>query len=302
MHTKHTIIGVLGIGAIGSVLAFDLQKNNANELYYYSRTKKEGLKIIFENIEFEIPVHIETSTTNLPKLDWLLICLKEYQYAAAKEWFVKLIHPKTKIAVIRNGLRLKEPLLEFTNEQNILECIIDCPTQPSGEGFYEQLRKPILTVQNNSLASNFKNLFEKSQSDVRLIRDFKSESWKKLIESSTLGAILCLSGETCWVFKDEKLRKLYARILEESLVVAQADGAKIENNFVEKMIQKLMTYPETKGSSMLTDRLNGNQIELGAKNGIISRLGKVYKVQTPINDIIVELLEHTNKKSTQDLN
>ncbi|MBL4705565.1 MAG: hypothetical protein JKY54_13660 [Flavobacteriales bacterium] len=298
MESKSKKIGILGVGAIGSVLAFDLQRSEANELFHYSRTKKEEIKIKVESTEFEIPINLETTITASPKLDWLIICLKEHQYAEAKDWFLKLLDPTTKIAIIRNGLRLKAPMLNFASEQNILECIIDCPTQVIERGFYEQLRKPIITVQNNSLAKDFKNLFQKCQSDIRLVEDFKSESWKKIIESSALGAILCLSGETCWIFEDEKLRKLYVSILEEALRVAVADGAEIENNFVENMTMKLISYPETKGSSMLTDRLNGNPIELGAKNGIISELGSHYNVETPINDLIVQLLKHTNKKGS----
>ncbi len=37
------------------------------------------------------------------------------------------------------------------------------------------------------------------------------------------------------------------------------------------------------------DRLNSNPIEINAKNGIISKIGKQRKVGTPINDIIVTL-------------
>lgn len=298
MDNKYNKIGILGVGAIGSVVSFDLQKNESNELFYYGRTKKDELKIISEGTEFEVPVNLKTSITAPPKLDWLVICLKEYQYSEANEWFSKLIDSNTKIAIIRNGLRLKLPILEYTSEQNILECIIDCSTQLLETGFYEQLKTPVITVPDSSLANSFRNLFNKSESDIRLVENFKTESWKKIIESSALGAILCLSGETCWIFKDEKLRKLYVRILNESLNVASADGAAIETNFIEIMTMKLASYPETKGSSMLTDRLKGNPIELGAKNGIISKLGRHYKVETPLNDLIVGLLEHTNKKDS----
>ncbi len=292
MQKKFNKIGILGVGAIGSVISFDLMKSKSNELSYYSRTIKKKLKITIEGTEFEIPINLMTSNTDIPKLDWLVICLKEYQYSAARNWFIELIKPNTKIVIIRNGLRLKASLLEFANEQNILECTIDCPTQILKSGFYEQFNTPVITVPNNPLAISFKNLFKESQSDIRLVEDFKTESWKKVIESSALGAILCLSGETCWIFKDRNIRKLYVKILEEALRVAVADGAKIENDFVEKMTIKLASYPERKGSSMLTDRLNGNPIELGAKNGIISKLGIFHEIETPLNDLIVELLKH----------
>lgn len=227
-------------------------------------------------------------------MDWLIICLKEHQYPEAQNWFQKLINPKTQIAVIRNGLNLKVPLLDFTVEKRILECMIDCPTQLKKNEFYERIRKPFVIVPKSHLANDFEFLFDKYSIGINQVEDFKTDNWKKLCESSSLGAILCLSGETCWIFKDEKMRILYRDIIKETLLVAQADGAKIESNFIDEMLTKLMTYPETKGSSMLTDRLNGKPIELGAKNGVISELGKRHNIKTPINNLIVYLLSKTN--------
>ena len=47
---------------------------------------------------------------------------------------------------------------------------------------------------------------------------------------------------------------------------------------------------------MLTDRLIGRPIELGAKNGIISKKGKEYNIPTPLNDWVCLMLKFTNRK------
>jgi len=291
---QKTYIGILGIGAIGSVITSLLHKTTSNKLFYYNRTVKKSIKIKSEINSLNIPIYVETTITGSPDLDWLIICLKEHQYTDANNWFQKLINPKTKVVVIRNGIQLKKSLLKFTSEQNILECMIDCPVQPIENGFYQQLKKPVIMFPANALATSFQKLLNTNQCEIKTTPDFKTESWKKLCESAALGAILCLSGETCWVFKDEKLRVLYRNILKEGIEVAKADGAKIENTFINDMLSKLDNYSETKGSSMLTDRLNGKPIELGAKNGIISKLAKQYNIETPINDLITLLLTYTN--------
>lgn len=53
---------------------------------------------------------------------------------------------------------------------------------------------------------------------------------------------------------------------------------------------------------MLTDRINGNPIELGAKNKIISELGDFYGIDTPLNNLIVLLLGDTNKTARNMVN
>ncbi|MCD2259666.1 ketopantoate reductase C-terminal domain-containing protein [Psychroserpens luteolus] len=283
-------VGILGIGAIGTVISYQLQQNNLNELFYFSRTKHTHLKLISDGLRFELPVDIKTTISKPIPLDWLIICLKEHQYQDAQDWFPKLIHPHTRIAVIRNGLQLKHPLLAFTDDDHILECMIDAPTQLRNEGFYQNLNAPILTVPQNDLSNAFELRFKHSKININQVEDFKTESWKKLCESATLGALLCLHNDTCHIFKSEKLQHDYRELMNESIQVAKADGAIIEKDFTDQMLSKLMNYPDAKGSSMLTDMRNGKPIELGAKNGIISQLGKAYQIDTPINDMIIRAL------------
>ncbi|MDG5493008.1 ketopantoate reductase family protein [Psychroserpens sp. SPM9] len=285
-----TTIGILGVGAIGTVIACHLQEQIKNELFYFSRTKREQLHLISKTSTYTIPVDIQTETTTSPNLDWLIVCIKAHQYNDAQQWFSPLISSKTKVAVIRNGLHLKTPFLKFTSEAHILECSIDCPTQQSQNDYYEIHKTPIITVPKGSLASKFEALFDTSKIHIRQVDDYKTESWKKLCESATLGAILCLHNDTCRIFKAENRQQEFKDLLQECIQVAIADGAQIESHFVDILMNKVLAYPDTKGSSMLTDLRHGNRLELEAKNGIISKLGNTYNVKTPINDMIIKLL------------
>ncbi len=288
-------IGILGIGAIGSVIASLLFQNKNLHLYYFNRSKKLETKVHFEGtstlIDLTNPKLISTSN----QLDWLIICLKEYHFAEAKNWLEKLISPKTKIAVIRNGIEFKKPLLLYSPDNQILECMIDCPTQPQKDGSYHQLKKPCITSPSNKLANEFQFLFKNQNCSFLKIEDFKTATWKKLLESSAIGAITCLTGETCRIFQKKENRDWYQKLLEEGIQVALADGASIPNDFVNVMLQKLNSYCDDKGSSMLTDRILGRPIELGAKNGAIVMKGKQYDIETPLHEEVVKMI-NTSKK------
>ena len=132
--------------------------------------------------------------------------------------------------------------------------------------------------------------------EIYQVKDYLTVNWKKIIESSALGGILALSGETAWIFRDDEILNLYKKTIEEGIVVAKKEGARIEDKFLGNLLEKLKAYPETKGSSMLTDRLNCHPIEINAKNGVISKYGRKHKIKTEINDIICVLLKHTNRK------
>ena len=128
---KKTKVGILGIGAIGSVIITGLFKNKNLELHHFNRSKKEVAMVQFFDTFYSIPLNIQQDIFIPIKLDWLIICLKEHQFEIAKNLFQKLISQKTKIAIIRNGIDLKKPLLPFAKENHILECICLLYTSPS---------------------------------------------------------------------------------------------------------------------------------------------------------------------------
>jgi len=279
------------MGAIGTLIATGLFRNQKLKPYYFLRTPKDQIGFQAHDTYFSIsPKNVEAVSVE-NQLDWLIICLKEYHFEGAKDQLARLIFPKTKIAVIRNGLDLKEPLLPYAEEARILEVMINASVQPKREGFYELLSFPKITLPQSDLATEFENLFFKTEEPYFLfsqVEDFKTAQWKKLIESASLGAIQCLTGETCRVFEKKEMRVAYENLVRESIQVAQEDGANISHNFVNVLLEKLGKYPPHKGSSMLTDLKNGRPIEWGAKNGVISKIGKKLGVATTLNDEMIK--------------
>ena len=174
MNTKNRI-GILGVGAIGSVVSYELSKVENNKLLYYSRSPKSLIKIKFEKAEWILSIDCQIEIKEPVELDWLVICLKEYQYKNATAAFRNLITEKTKVAIIRNGINLKESILDYCSEENILECMIDCPVQPKEDGFYRQFRLPTITLVDNDLASSF--------SEILALSDLSKISTRKTFSS-----------------------------------------------------------------------------------------------------------------------
>jgi len=284
-------VALLGLGAIGSVIFSQLRNNEKLDIHCYNRSVKDTIRIDFNNERLSYFIDCQTNLNENVRFDWLIICMKEYHYSAAKDLLDSLISIDTKIAVIRNGLHLKDVILSFAPAENILECMIDCPVQKLSSAHYLQLRKPIISTEKNKLSRTFQNLFPVSNITFNQVEDFHTVAWKKLCESSSIGAITALSGRTVEIFSSLEIRKLYAQFLLESIQVAKADEADIENEFYEKILAKLPKYPAEKGSSMLTDRLAGNPIELGAKSQIIVDIGLKYGIATPLHTKTCSILE-----------
>ena len=293
----HSQIGLLGIGSIGSLITSLLY--NRYQITAYNRSLRQS--VLIRNLEGlrELNITCYTEPESVPLLpDNLIICLKEHQFEHAQLWFEKLIHKSSLVVVIRNGLQHKEPLLNYTKPENIVECLVDCPVQKDANDVYHQLKKPLFTLADTPQSKKFANWFSEDSAHFNFTNDFKTESWKKLCESASLGAILSLSLQPSSIFKEDPgSLSIYRKILKECMDVAGADGAQIPDNFMDQMLKKVMGYPPEKGSSMLTDRLNGAPIELGAKNGIVAETGRKKGVPTPLNDKVCDLLKKADRNT-----
>ncbi len=285
-------IGIFGIGCIGSIITKYLVQNKSNSHFFFNRSQKHEIRIQNEQQLTTIPIQIAKRIDG--QLDWMIICLKEYQIKEAKSNIKQLIHPDTKLAIFRNGIQLAEDFTDITMRENIVETIIDCPTQRTATGDILQLRKAKIIVPKTSIASEFIQLFTNSDLDFTQTTDFKTEQWKKLIESSSIGSIQALKMKPCIIFKDPKIIEKYIHLINEGIAVANSTGINIERSFTEKLLNKLKHYPDSKGSSMLTDRLAGKQLELNAKIGAIVNIALQNKIKIPTTRRIYNSLQESD--------
>lgn len=282
-------IGIFGIGCIGSIVSKYLILNKENNYFYFNRNHKDRIQVSLNDQVTNIPICL-TQTMDQP-LDWLIVCLKEYHVAKAQAAIKALINQETKIAIFRNGLHLADDYVDYVKPKHILETIIDCPTQKNKEGVLIQFKHPKITLPLHSISKEFIDLFTHPDINFNIAEDFKTAQWEKLIESSAIGTIQAVTKQTCSVFKDPKRLAEYTQLVKESIFVAQSDGIEIHDHFAEELQAKLQSYPDAKGSSMLSDAVSGRQLELDAKLGAIIQIANKLSIHIPYSQKIYDLLK-----------
>ena len=281
-------IGILGIGAIGSLLTKYLIRNRANRYFYYNRSKKNRILIEFEGKRDDIS--IEVINHQVQNLDWLIVCIKEYHFQDAIPILNKLIGQQTKVAIFQNGINLTDRYKQFSNPSKLLETIIDCPVQRIYPNEYKQIGIPKITLPDNLISDEFIKLFIEPPIVFTKSDRFDELQWIKLIESSSIGSIQSISGMPCSVFQNEEKLNEFKQLVREGIEVAKSEGIKLNENLASQLLTKLKSYPLTKGSSMLSDKLCGNQLELDAKIGIIVKTAKRNNISVPESNRIYNSL------------
>jgi len=281
-------IGILGIGAIGSLMTKYLLVNPKNKYLYFNRSEKNEITIDFQGKQEYIK--IETNKPQGQQLDWLLVCLKEYHFQKAIPTLKKLINPSTRVAIIQNGINLDYRYRQFTNESKLLETIIDCPVQRIGPDSYKQIRKPKIILPKNQLADEFAKLFNESTINLVKVNEFKEQQWVKLIESSSIGSIQTINKKPCVIFKEKDKLDEFIELVREGIEVAKSEGIEVRKELEKELLIKLKGYPENKGSSMLSDLEAGKELELDAKIGVIVKIAKKNKIHVPASRRIYDKL------------
>ena len=289
-------IGVFGIGAIGSILSKYLYRIEEFELYFYNRTKHKSIKVKYDQKEDE--VHLNLSKELNGELNWLIICLKEHQFQEAENDIKELIGGQTKLAIFQNGINISSPYKELTNKNHILETIIDCPTERIDKRIFKQIKNPRIVLPNSEIANKFIKLFSDTEIEFEQVQNFRKSQWVKIIESSSIGSIQSVTGRTCSVFDKDQYLNDYKTLIQEGVEVAQSESINLGIEFQNELLISLAKYPKSKGSSMLTDKMNQKPLELGAKIGAIVNTAKRNKIHVPLSERYYKSLLNYNKETT----
>ncbi len=261
---------------------------------FFNRSPKDLITIEFQSQLDRLAIQLSKIPIEI-EFDWIFICLKEYQIKDAILDLNHLISSDTHLAIFQNGIDLKSPYTSFCDSENILETIIDCPIQRVEQDRYIQYYPPKITLPKNELAREFMSLFSDPTIEFNQDKNFLKSQWIKLIESSALGAIQVKTGKDCTAFTEEKNLEEYKQLICEGMVVARSEGVIIEDQYLNRMIEKLKMYPSHKASSMLTDHKAGNKLEIDAKIGAIKKIADLNNIDVPLTQNYFSFLNELQK-------
>jgi 2-dehydropantoate 2-reductase len=285
-------VAVVGVGAIGGVLAGLLHTAGMHEITLCTRRAIDGLTV--ETPEGTVRVSARNVTDPLQKaplevVDWVVVATKTYDAAGAAAWFDKLCGPATRVAVVQNGVEHRERFADYLTGGKIVPVIIDCPAERRAVGTVVQRGIAQMRVAEGMEGSAFAALFAGTHAAVELTDDFVTAAWRKLCINSA-GALSALTMKPAGVMQDEALGRVALDIVAECVAVGRAEGARLDDGTGQKVLEGYRASPADSINSMLADRLAGRPMEIDARNGVIVRKGAQHGIATPANRMVVALL------------
>jgi 2-dehydropantoate 2-reductase len=286
-----TKIAVIGPGAIGGTLTAWLAQVAGNDVTLCARTGFPRLVVeVPEGRTLDVAVPVLTEPSEARAVDWVLTTTKTYQTEGAARWIERLLGPHTRVAVIQNGVEHMNRFADLVPAARTLPVIIDIPAERRAPGQIRQRRHGLIAAPAGELGSAFAALFAGTPLAITLSDDFLTTSWRKLILNSA-AAVNAMALKPGGIIRLPKIAALVHAIVEESVTVGLAVGAKVDRALADEAVTRYRQGPADAVSSILADRLAGRPLEIDARNGVIVRTGEKLGVPTPLNRMAVAILE-----------
>ncbi len=242
-------------------------------------------------------IKADTQIREIPPNSLIILTTKVHDSRKALESIVQLLRDDTTILILQNGIG---------NEELVRSVVGSKPHVERGVLHFgaEFLRPGEVTIMkgwvvlgDTEKSREIANLFNESGFETRLVGDIREDIWRKLITNCVINPLTAILEVRDYEIIVPALKNLREHIIRECLQVARADGVELEDNFIEladKEISGLKNY-----SSMHQDLMKGRKTEIDFLNGKVVEKGRMYKIPTPANEVLVSLIKYLEEKNAR---
>jgi 2-dehydropantoate 2-reductase len=283
-------IAVIGPGAVGGVIAAWLAQNPELTVEVCARTAFDRLEVETPGGPLTATPRVLTSPDQASVVDWAIITTKTYDAAATGDWLARLVGPDTRVAVLQNGVEHVERFTPYVPADRITPAVVDIPAERSAPGRVRQRRDGTILVPRGEAGEAFVGLFAHTPIEVSTTPGFKTAAWRKLALNCA-GAVNALTLKPSGVARREPIADIMRALVGECVAVGRAQGADLPSDLPAAVVEGYRSGPADGVNSLHADRAAGRPMELDARNGVIVRLGARHGIATPVNAMVVALLE-----------
>jgi 2-dehydropantoate 2-reductase len=294
-------IAVIGLGSIGGVAAGCLAAAGRHRVLACARRPIDKLVLDRPDGTAELQLTAFTDPAKIEQpADWVLVCTKTHQTPSAAPWLARLCAPKTRVAVLQNGIGHVERVAPLADGAAVLPIIV----YYNGERLapdrvrLRQGSDQDMAVADDADGRAFARLFAGTPLRVQLCADFATLIWRKLLINAVANPITALTLQRQAVLRRPEIQDLCLAVLAEAVAVGRAEGVRLADDEPRRALATLFTFSGELGTSMYFDRLAGRPLEVEALTGAIVAAGERHGIATPLNRALLALLRAVSDAAT----
>jgi 2-dehydropantoate 2-reductase len=297
-------IAVVGTGGIGGPYGASLAKAGADVTFvargaHLEAMRENGLRVEGDRGDTHIrPAQATDDIAGIGTVDFVLFCVKLWDVEGVGQQLRAIVEPGTAVVPLQNGVDAAERLIPILGHEAVMGGTayvtgnIAAPGVIRQTGTYQRMTFGELDGRLSERARRLRDLCGAAGFEGVLSPDIRVPLWEKfilLVPAAGLNALTRLPlGK--WR-EDSDLLALYEAALHETVAVGRADGVRLAPDSVERARAMMWSMPPYLMTSMATDLLRGNRLELPWFSGKVVELGVRHSIPTPVNGFIYAALK-----------
>lgn len=295
---------IMGSGAVGGYFGAVLQRAGHDVMFiargdHLKSIARSGLRIESNSAgTFDIDAQALERPDGAWTADLVLYCVKGYDNSAAVATISPAVGSDTVILTLQNGMGSGDALADAYGRNATLPGLTYIDATRTGPGVVHEfgLKPPDIVFgeadgKRSDRVDAIRESLDVDGVEVRVSDDIAKELWSKFIYICGLSGSTCITRSTFdQVVANPATLDLTRRIMREAYSVSEAMNVGIANDYVDDTIDYFVSIEGENTSSMYTDLMRGNPIEVEVLNGAVSRMGAELSIPTPTNDFIATCL------------
>ncbi|HZL12001.1 MAG TPA: putative 2-dehydropantoate 2-reductase [Prolixibacteraceae bacterium] len=239
--------GVIGTGALGGFYGGMLARAG-QEVHFLFRSdfehvRKNGLQVDSVNGDFQLTeVNAYLNSQDMPKCDVILVCMKTTGNHLLPALIKPLLHPKSVIVLLQNGLGLEEDLASQLTGANIAGGLAFICSSKVGPGHIHHLDFGKLIIGSHNfddqeILNQVVLDFQSAGIQTDLAADLRYARWQKLVWNIPFnGMTVILNSTTNQLMANEYSRQLVLEMMLEVIHGANHCGVPLQESLAQQMI------------------------------------------------------------------
>jgi 2-dehydropantoate 2-reductase len=295
-------VAIVGAGAVGAWIGARLAKSGADVVLlargeHLRAIRAGGVVIRGPGDELVVRVAADDDPHAIGICDVVFFCVKAYDAEAAAAALPPLLDRDTAIVPLLNGIDHLNVLAAAVGPEHVLGGMAAVFAERIAPGVIEHRGGPDsiafgeLDGRRTPRAERLLEICRSAGIADDLSEDIRWVMWQKLAYISAQAGLTAVTRLPLGVIRDSPPTfELYARVLDEVLAVAAAEGVTIREGAAGRMLDIVRALEPGAFSSLHDDLVAGRRMELEALHGAVLRRAGIHGVAVPACETIYALL------------
>jgi len=296
-------VAVVGAGGVGGYFGGRLAQAGIDTLFIargptLEALRTRGLRVESIKGDFALPrVNATDDPASAGPVDAVLLAVKAWQIPEAAASIKSMLNAQTAVIPLENGMEGPSQIATVLGREHALGGLCGIVSFVVAPGHIRHIGADPFVMfgeldnRRSARVERLREAFERAGVRAEVPQDIHRSMWSKFLFIAPMSGVGAVTRVPIGAWRSmPETRELVTRAIREVLAVAAARGITLDDDAVQRTLQRYDGLPPESTSSLQRDVMGGKPSELDAQLGAVVRMGREIGVVTPVCEMLYDLL------------